>query len=69
MTASDRNAPLVWRMRGRLQDAFKWIAFGVMLLGAYVSVYALVVGPLETIGIGLTLVVGGALIFVAKARR
>lgn len=64
----DDRLPLFWRMRGTLQRGLKWVALGVMLLGAYVTVAAIVVGPLDGIAAGLGLLVGGALIFVVKAK-
>jgi hypothetical protein len=63
------GAPLLWRLRRPLQRAFAWLAVGTVALGAFVVGHALVVGPLEELGPGFGLLVGGALLFLFDRRR
>lgn len=62
-TASS-SAPLLWRIRHRIGRVWFFIAVGMVLLGAFVTIYGIVSGALDMLGVGLTLAVGGALLAV-----
>lgn len=63
------GAPLLWRMRRPLQRGFLVAAIVTVLLGLLVVGHAFVVGPIEELAPGLTLVVGGALLLLFDRKR
>lgn len=56
-------------MRHSLGRVWFALAVAISALGAAVVVYALVAGPLDLLGVGLTLLVGGALLAVGFRRK
>jgi hypothetical protein len=67
--ARNDSAPLLWRMRHSIGRVWFAIAIGMVGLGAFTVLYAIFAGPLETAGLGLTLIVGGALLAVGFRRK
>lgn len=65
---SGSHAPLLWRVRGRMLGVFFVIAVAIVLLGAFAVGVGVLRGDWPSIGMGLGLVVGGALVMV-RARR
>lgn len=67
--SSSSSAPLLWRMRHSLGKVWFVIALGMLLLGLFVTGYAIVTGATDMLGVGLTLAVGGALLAVGFRPR
>lgn len=63
------SAPLLWRMRHSMGRLWFVIALVMVGLGVFVVGYGIVVGPLDMLGVGLTLMVGGALLAVGFRRK
>ena len=63
------SAPLLWQMRRKLGRVWFTLALGMIGLGVFVTLYGIFVGPLDMLGVGLTLVVGGALLAVGFRPR
>lgn len=69
MARRNDSSPWIWRMRHQLGRIWFALAIGMIGLGAFTVLYALVVGPIETITVGLGLLVGGALLAVGFRRK
>lgn len=67
--SSSSAAPLLWRMRHSIGRVWFFIALGMILLGAFVTIYGAATGAMDLIGVGLTLGVGGALLAVGFRPR
>jgi len=68
-TPSASSAPLLWRIRHSIGRVWFLIAIAMVALGVFVAVYGVATGALDMLGVGLTLVVGGALLAVGFRRR
>lgn len=69
MARDSSNAPLVWRMRHQLGAVAFYAAILITALGAWVVLRSLLEGDMPSLGIGLTLIVGGLLIMVGRRNR
>lgn len=63
------DAPLLWRMRHQLGAVAFYAAIAIVALGGWTVIRALFEGDVVSIGIGLTLVVGGLLVMVGRRNR
>lgn len=64
-----RDAPLVWRFRNQLGLAAFYLAIGIVALGGWTILRGGMDGDWPSVGVGITLVVGGLLIMVGRRNR
>lgn len=69
MKRESDSAPLVWRLRHKLGAIAFYVALGFVLLGAWALVRSILEGDWAGLGVGLTLMVGGALVMVGRKMR
>lgn len=63
------DAPLAWRLRHQLGTLAFYASIVFAAAGAWTIVYAIVVGPLSGLALGLPLLIGGLLVMVGRRKR
>ena len=63
------DAPLLWRLRHQLGAVAFYAAIAIAALGAWTVLRGTFEGDWPSVGVGLTLIVGGALVMVGRRNR